>query len=88
METPTPTLNESSADAVAILSSKSLLAVFILFIYTITSNVFSEIGFNYLHESGLVIILGAGLTFFVKLIYPEVNKIYNTKPYRLILLIH
>ncbi len=68
-QTHKPELNEVST-----LSAKTLLACFILFIYTIISNIFQEIGFHYLHESGLAILIGAGITFVVKIFSPEVSN--------------
>ena len=41
------------------LTFKTLIAIFILIIYTIATPIFDKINFHYLHESGICMILGA-----------------------------
>ncbi len=41
------------------LSFKTLIAIFILIIYTIATPIFDKLNFHYLHESGICMILGA-----------------------------
>ncbi len=47
-----------------LLSAKVLIAVGILFIYTIASSVFNKINFHYIHESGLSMLMGMAITLF------------------------
>ena len=52
------------------LSFKTLIAIFILIIYTIATPIFDKINFHYLHESGICMILGA----IISLISKKFNK--------------
>ena len=52
------------------LSFKTLIAIFILIIYTIATPIFEKLNFHYLHESGICMILGA----IISLISKKFNK--------------
>ena len=55
-----------------ILSIKTLLAVTILFLYTIAAPVFEKFKFYYFHESGLSMIIGVVITIISMIINPKV----------------
>jgi len=52
------------------LNLETLLAIIILFIYTVTGPIFEKINFHYMHESGLCMIIGVLITFFSMIIGP------------------
>lgn len=60
-----------------ILSAKTLIAIFILFLYTICSPIFEKLNFHYLHESGMSMIIGLVITLIAMIINPQVSKYYN-----------
>jgi hypothetical protein len=55
-----------------ILSFKTLIAVSILFLYTICPPIFEKLNIKYLHESGMSMILGVTVTIIAMIINPEV----------------
>jgi hypothetical protein len=56
-----------------ILSAKTLIAMAILFLYTICSPIFEKFKFHYIHESGMSMILGMIITLIAMIINPLVN---------------
>ena len=54
------------------LSGTTLIATIIILIYTIATPIFKKINFNYIHESGLCIIIGILISFISMKINPEV----------------
>jgi hypothetical protein len=57
------------------LSFKTLIAVSILFLYTISAPIFEKMKFHYIHESGLSMIIGLIITFTAMIINPQVKLI-------------
>ena len=58
-----------------ILSIKTLLAVTILFLYTIAAPIFEKFKFYYFHESGLSMIIGVIITIISLIVNPKVISI-------------
>ena len=57
------------------LTFETLLAIIILLIYTISAPLFETIHFHYMHESGVIMLLGLAITLVAMVYNPEVNKI-------------
>ena len=55
------------------LSLQVLLAVILLVLYVIASPVFEKIHFHYMHESGVVMLLGIGITLTFKFFIPSLD---------------
>ena len=55
------------------LSLQVLLAVILLVLYIIAAPVFEKIHFHYMHESGVVMLLGIGITLMFKLFIPSLD---------------
>lgn len=55
-----------------ILSFKTLIAVFILFLYTISAPIFEKMNIKYIHESGMSMIIGVTVTIIAMIINPDV----------------
>ena len=60
-----------------ILSFKTLIAVFILFLYTISAPIFEKLNVKYIHESGMSMIIGVTVTIVAIIINPDVNYLFN-----------
>lgn len=58
------------------LSVKTLVAITLLLVYTISAPIFEKIHFHYIHESGVSMILGMLVTLVAMLVSPDV-KIIN-----------
>jgi hypothetical protein len=54
------------------LSAQTLIAIILLFVYTIASPIFEKLNFHYMHESGISMILGLLVAFIATLIRPGV----------------
>lgn len=57
------------------LTLETLIAITILIIYTISAPIFEKYHFHYMHESGMCMLIGVGVTIIAALISPEVNRI-------------
>jgi hypothetical protein len=55
------------------LSVKTLVAITLLLVYTISAPVFERIHFHYIHESGVSMILGMVVTLIAMIVSPDVN---------------
>jgi hypothetical protein len=55
------------------LSLETLIVIFILLLYTISSSLFEKYHFHYIHESGMCMIIGIAITVIAKLVYPVVK---------------
>lgn len=56
------------------LTLETLLAIFILLIYTISAPLFEKYHFHYMHESGICMIIGMVIAILANLFNPHVNK--------------
>jgi hypothetical protein len=54
------------------LTFETLLAIIILLIYTISAPLFETIHFHYMHESGVIMLLGLAITLVAMVYNPEV----------------
>lgn len=54
------------------LTFEVLLAIIILLIYTISAPLFETIHFHYMHESGVIMLLGLAITLVAMVYNPEV----------------
>ncbi len=54
---------------------ETLLAILILLFYTISAPLFEKYHFHYMHESGMCMLIGIGLSLIAMIINPEV--LYN-----------
>ena len=52
---------------------EALLAIIILLLYTIAAPLFEKYKFHYMHESGLCMLIGIGITVVAMIISPEVT---------------
>lgn len=68
-ETKVSPLNISTNESTSI---TTLISVSILFFYTIAAPVFEKLHIEYVHESGLSMIIGLLVTLLAKFIYPDV----------------
>jgi hypothetical protein len=57
------------------LTFETLLAIIILLIYTISAPLFETIHFHYMHESGVIMLLGTGITLIAMVYNPQVSCI-------------
>jgi hypothetical protein len=55
------------------LTLETLLAILILLLYTVSTPLFEKYHFHYMHESGLCMLIGIGITLIVMVISPEVK---------------
>ena len=55
------------------LSLQVLLAVILLVLYVIAAPIFEKIHFHYMHESGVVMLLGIGITLLFKFFIPSLD---------------
>ena len=60
---------------------ETLIAILILLFYTISAPLFEKYHFHYMHESGLCMLIGIGITLVAIAINPEVNIINKTFTY-------
>jgi hypothetical protein len=51
---------------------EALLAIIILLLYTIAAPLFEKYKFHYMHESGLCMLIGIGITVIAMIVSPEV----------------
>ena len=58
------------------LTLETLIAILILLFYTISAPLFEKYHFHYMHESGLCMLIGVGVTLIAMVISP--NVINNT----------
>jgi hypothetical protein len=70
----TPTVDPANGGHASFLSAKSLVAIVILIIYTISTPIFEKIHFHYIHESGICMLLGLFVGVIAMVINPAVNK--------------
>ena len=54
------------------LTFETLLAIIILLIYTISAPLFETIHFHYMHESGVIMLLGLAITLVAMVYNPQV----------------
>jgi hypothetical protein len=59
------------------LSFKTLIAVLILFLYTISAPIFEKLKIHFIHESGMSMIIGVTVTIIAKIINPDVKYFYE-----------
>jgi hypothetical protein len=59
------------------LSFKTLIAVFILFLYTISAPIFEKLKIQFIHESGMSMIIGVTVTIIAMIINPDVIFFYK-----------
>lgn len=62
----------NSEDKAGHLALETLIAIIILLIYTISAPIFEKIKFNYMHESGMCMLIGIAITIVAMIISPEV----------------
>ena len=55
------------------LSLQVLLAVILLVLYVIAAPIFEKINFHYMHESGVIMLLGIGITLTFKFFIPSLD---------------
>ena len=55
------------------LSLQVLLAIILLVLYVIAAPIFEKIHFHYMHESGVVMLLGIGITLTFKFFIPSLD---------------
>lgn len=60
------------------LTLEIILATLILVLYTIAAPIFEKYHFHYIHESGLVMLLGIAITLLIKIVSPSVILLYLT----------
>lgn len=67
------------------LTTETLVAVILLMIFVVCGPIFEKIHFHYMHESGVVMLLGVLAALFINLINPHVSSLfYNLNNYRLV----
>lgn len=54
------------------LTLEIILAILILVLYIIAAPIFEKYHFHYIHESGLVMLLGIAITLLIKMVSPAV----------------
>lgn len=60
------------------LTTETLVAVILLMVFVVCGPIFEKIHFHYMHESGVVMLLGVLAALFINLINPHVSLIFNT----------
>jgi hypothetical protein len=60
-----------------LLGAETLIAVAIVFLYSISGSIFEKMKFQYIHESGLSMIIGLIITLIATYINPKVRNIQN-----------
>ena len=68
----TPHQNHQEFSEGGHLTFETLLAIIILLIYTISAPLFETIHFHYMHESGVIMLLGLAITLVAMVYNPEV----------------